>query len=122
MDELERAHEREVHRLGVIAAFSIVFPATAFAFLVALQLFWWCPEGGCPLVTWPEKARLLGNVLGLIALIIVFSLVFQFLFVLISRMFYAKKTVEGTFFRVSIPLFGWYEQLMRKWVNFLWRT
>jgi hypothetical protein len=122
MTDFLKVNDRKVQYLGVIAAITTVFPAIAFAFLVALNFFWWCPEGGCSLAAWADKVRVLGNITGLLALILVFSLALQFPFVLITRMFCAKKTIEDTFLRVTFPLFGWYDLLMRKWVNFLWRT
>lgn len=122
MTDLVKVHNRRVHRLGMIAAFATVFPAIAFAFLVAIQSFWWCPEGGCSLAALPDKGRLLGNIVGVATLIVAFSLMLQFPFVLIARMFCSKKTIEDTFLRVSLPLLGWYDNLMRKWVNLLWRV
>lgn len=122
MTDLVKAHNRSVHRLGVIAAIATVFPAIAFAFLVAIKFFWWCPEGGCSLEAWSDKGRALKSVAGVVTLIFAFSLVLQFPFVLIARVFCSKKTIEDTFLRVSFPMLGWYDNLMRKWVDFLWRV
>lgn len=116
------ANLMRAQRLGIIAAFATVFPAIAFAFIVALNFFWWCPEGGCSLAAWSDKGRLLGNIAGVATLIIAFSLVLQFPVVLIARMFCTKETVEDTFLRVTLPMLGWYDNLMRKWVNLLWRV
>lgn len=110
----------KARRLGIIAAFATVLPAIAFAFIVALNSFWWCPEGGCSLAAWSDKGRLLGNIAGIATLIIAFSLVLQFPFVLIARIFCTKETVEYTFLRVTLPMLNWYDNLMRKWVNLLW--
>ena len=70
--------------------------------------------------TWSAKARAFGNILGLLSLIVAFSLALQFPFVMFSRIFCSKKTVQHTFLGVSMPLFGWHDKLMRKWINFLW--
>lgn len=74
------------------------------------------------MAAWSGKGRLFGNITGVATLIIAFSLVLQFPFVLIARMFCTKKTVEDTFLRVTLPMLGWYDNLMRKWVNLLWRV
>ena len=110
------------HRFGMIAALATVFPAIAIAFIVALNSFWWCPEGGCSIAAWSDKVRLLGNIAGVATLTVVFSLALQFPFVLIARMFCTKEMVEGTFLRITLPMLGWHDNLMRKWVNLLWRV
>ena len=115
-------HNRGVKRLGLIAALTTVFPAIGIAFLIALNTFWWCPEGGCSLDAWADKLRLLGNVSGISILIVVFSLVLQFPFVLIARAFCTKETIVYTFLQTPFPLLGWYDKRMSKWINLLWRS
>jgi len=114
------AQRKGAQRMGYLAAICTVFPAIAISGFIAINTFWWCPEGGCSLDTWSAKARAFGNILGLLSLIVAFSLVLQFPFVMFSRIFCSKKTVEDTFLGVSIPLFGWHDKLMRKWINYLW--
>lgn len=116
------AQSKSAQRLGYLAAICTVLPAIAISGFIAFNTFWWCPEGACSLETWLAKARALGNIFGLLSLIVVLSLVLQFPFLLLSRAFCSKKTVEETFLRVSFPMFGWHDKLMRKWVNYLWRS
>lgn len=115
------AQARSAQVLGTLAAVCTVFPAIALAFVIALGTFWWCPEGGCPLASWTDKATLLGNVSGLIVLMVFFSLILQFPFVLLARPFCSRSTVEETFLKHSFPMLGWYDALMRKWVGMLWQ-
>src|SRR5262249_7695790 len=56
--------------LGLIAAIGTGLPAIALSFWIALSTFWWCPEGGCPLVTASEKLHLLANVGGVCVLLV----------------------------------------------------
>jgi hypothetical protein len=107
--------------LGLLATVFAGGIAIALAFTIAFQSFWWCPGGGCSLGTWSAKLHLLGNVLGVLALIVFFTLSLLFLFVLLIRPFVGRSTIEAMLFRVEIPVLGWYDQLMRKWVRLLWR-
>lgn len=116
------AQSKNAQRLGYLAAISTVFPAIAISGFIAINTFWWCPEGGCSLGTWFAKGRALGNILGISSLVVAFSLALQFPFVMLLRAFCFKKTVEDSLFGVTIPLFGWHDKLMRKWINFLWRN
>jgi hypothetical protein len=109
-------------RFGTIAAVTTVLPAIGLAGLIAYKTFWWCPEGGCPLETWYDQARLITNVGGLGALVVAFSLAFQFPFVMVARLFCYKRTVENAFLKTSFPFLGWHDRLMRKWVDLLWRS
>ena|SRR2546430_6812432 len=111
---------RAAQVLGVLAAICTVFPAIAVAFLVALKTFWWCAEGGCSLASWPEKARLLTNVVGVSMLVAFFSLLFQFPFLLLARPFCNRSTVEEVFLKYSLPFLGWHDALVRRWVTMLW--
>lgn len=122
MDVAEMEYGQKVRRLGAIAALVTVLPAIALSFFVALKTFWWCPEGGCSLAAWTDKVRAFENILGVLALLVVFSLALQFPFVLIARMFCPKKMIEDIFLRVTFPFLGWHDTLMRKWVNLLWRS
>src|SRR2546422_2805796 len=105
--------------LGTVAAMCRVFPAIAITVVVALKTFWWCPQGGCSLASWTDKARLFGNVSGVIALMVFFCLALQFPFVLLARPFCSRDTLEEAFLGHSLPLLGWYESLMRKWIDML---
>jgi hypothetical protein len=107
--------------LGIVAAICTVFPAIAIAFVVALKTFWWCPQGGCSLATWTDTTRLFGNVSGVSTLMVFFCLALQFPFVLLARPFCSRDTLEEAFFGHSLPLLGWYDRLMRKWIDMLWR-
>lgn len=122
MNVSEIENNQKVRYLGTIAALATVLPAIALSFLVALKTFWWCPEGGCSLAVWTDKARFFENIVGVLVLFVVFSLALQFPFVLIARMFYPKKMIEDAFFRVAFPFLGWHDRLMRKWVDLLWRS
>ena len=120
MPEFTDVHERKIQRLGVLAALTTVFPGIALALFVAVRTFWSCPEGGCSLQGWPAKLRLLRDVGGLAALLVAFSLALQFAFVLIARLFCSKRTIEDVFLRHSLPLLGWHDRVMRKWIQLLW--
>jgi hypothetical protein len=112
---------KKARMLGVVAAFATVLPAIVLSFWIALGTFWWCPLGGCPLATTQEQLALLTNVLGVSILMVIFSLVLQFLFLLIARTFFDKTTVVDAFLAVRLPFLGWYDDLMRKWIDLLWR-
>jgi hypothetical protein len=112
---------RGARRLGTVAAICTVFPAIAIAVVVALNTFWWCPEGGCSLTSWTEKSKLLTNVMGLVVLMVFFSLFLQFPFVLLTRPFCRREIVEEAFLKHSLPWLAWHDALMRKWVAMLWR-
>lgn len=116
------AQSRGAQLLGTLAAICTVFPAIALAFLVALDTFWWCPEGGCSLASWGARMRVLANVSGLVVLMILFSLLLQFPFLLLARPFCNRGTVEESFLRYSLPLLEWHDALVRKWINVLWRA
>ena len=107
--------------LGLLAAVFAGGIAIALAFTIAFRSFWWCYDGGCSLAAWSAKLHLLGNVMGVIALVAFFTLSFLFLFVLLIRPFVGRPTVEAMLFRVELPMLGWYDQLMHKWVRLLWR-
>ncbi|SRR6266851_4104013 len=107
--------------LGIVAAICTVFPAIAISSVIALKTFWYCPQGGCSLASWTDKARLFGNVSGFSALIVFLSIALQFPFVLLARPFCSKDTLEEAFFGSSLPMLGWYDRLMRKWGDMLWR-
>jgi hypothetical protein len=79
--------------LGFVAAFATGFPAIALSFWIALATFWWSPQGGCPLAMMQEGLALFTNVLGVSILLVVFSLVLQFPFMLIARLFCDKTIV-----------------------------
>ena len=115
------AQSRPAQVLGVVAALCTVFPAIAISFVIALKTFWWCPQGGCSLASWTDKARLFGNVSGVAGLMVFFSLALQFPFVLLARPFCRRDTLEGAWGALSLPLLGWYDSLMRKWIEMLWR-
>jgi len=116
------AQSRGARVLGTVAAICTVFPAIALAFLVALNTFWWCVEGGCSLAPWGAKLRLFVNVSGLAVLLVFFSLFLQFPFLLLARPFCSKGTVEECFLKYSLPWLEWHDALIRKWINVLWRT
>jgi hypothetical protein len=115
------AQSRSAQVLGNFAAICTVLPAIAIAGVIAFRTFWWCPEGGCPLTLWTDKALLLANVSGLIVLVAFFSLVLQFPFVLLARPFCSRSTVEEAFLKHSFAALRWHDNLMRKWVTILWR-
>lgn len=116
------AQSRGARVLGTVAAICTVFPAIALAFLVALNTFWWCVEGGCSLAPWGAKLRLFVNVSGLAVLLVFFSLFLQFPFLLLARPFCSKGTVEECFLKYPLPWLEWHDALIRKWINVLWRT
>src|SRR2546422_7428047 len=89
--------------LGTVAAICTVFPAIAIAGVVALKTFWWCPQGGCSLASWADNARLIGNVSGLMGLLVFFSLALQFPFLLLARPFCRRDTVEEAWAE-SLPM------------------
>jgi hypothetical protein len=115
------SQSRSAQVLGTVAAICTVLPAIALAGLIAFRTFWWCPEGGCPLASWTDKAMLLTNVSGLIVLIVFFSLILQFPFVFLARPFCSRSTAEEAFLQHAFPMLGWHDALMRKWVGMLWQ-
>jgi hypothetical protein len=112
---------RSEHALGVVSMICTVFPAIGIAFFIALKTFWFCPEGGCSLESATAKLGLLINGLGVISLIVFFTLLLQFPFLLMARPFCSRKTVEKVYLSFSIQYFEWYDLLIRKWVSLLWR-
>lgn len=110
----------KIRLLGFLAAVLTFGAAGTLTFLIAFNSFWWCPEGGCALSSWTSKLHLLANVAGVIALGILFTLLFLFVFVLLVRPFVSRTTIEAMLFEVEIPLLGWYDRLMHRWVRLLW--
>jgi hypothetical protein len=106
--------------VGSAAAVFSVGGAIALAFSVALDTFWWCPEGGCSLATWTAKWYLLLNGVGVLSLIALFTLLLLFVFVLLARPFVARDTMERVLLGVHIPGLGWYDKLQLKWVALLY--
>jgi hypothetical protein len=116
-----RSLSKRAQRLGLVAAFATVFPAIAISFWIAIATFWWCPQGGCPLITMHDRLELLTNVLGVSILIAQFSFGLQFPFLLLARLFYDKTTVAEAFLAVRVPFLSWYYLVIQKWINLLWR-
>ena len=110
----------KVKLLGFLSAVFAVGSAIGLSFYVALSLFWWCPDGGCSLAGWTNKFYALANVFGVIFLMLFFSLSLLFLFVLLARPFVDRPTIEAMLFQVELPLLGWYDKVMHRWVNVLW--
>lgn len=107
--------------VGLVAAVFSVGGAIVLAFAIAFHTFWWCPQGGCSLVDLSAKLHLLGNLVGLLALVIAFVLALLLVFVLLSRPFVTRETIEQVVFGMPVPGLGWYDKLQRKWVALLYR-
>ena len=70
--------------------------------------------------THADDLRLLLNGVGLIGLMVVFSLALQFPAVLICRLLCSKEMISDLMFGGHTPLLAWHDELMRKWIDLLW--
>jgi len=112
---------KKEHALGTLAAIFTVGGAIATSFFIALRTFWWCPQGGCSLAGVDAKLQLLVNLLGVVFLLVVFTLLLLFPFVLLMRPFFSRITMERVLLGVHIPGLGWYDRPQLKWVALLYR-
>jgi len=102
----------------VLAGFGSMLPS----FWIALQTFWWCPEGGCSLRAAGPIARVVTNVAGWFLLYITFALIFWYLSALLFfRPWYTRAVSEAVFLPVRAALPKWYKTSMSAWVEWLWR-
>ena len=117
---------RKKRLFGVVFAIGTVIPAAFLAIWTAFTLAGYPLQGGGLMVTTAEKLHFLGFIVGMLTLIITFSLAFQFPAVLVCRFFCSRKLVADLMLDTSIPnlmsFLGWHDWLMLRWINFLWGT
>jgi hypothetical protein len=105
---------------GFLAVLISVFGGIGLSMWIALRTFWWCPKGGCSLVSLAAKVRALGNVVGVSALLIVIALMSWFLAAAVFRIFSSRLISERVFLAPSMFRIEWYYRIMRWWIALLW--
>jgi hypothetical protein len=112
------------HRTANIAGAATVVVTTlgsiGLAFWIAVNTFWWCPEGGCSLASAAAKVSLLTNVAGLVILFVTLGLGFWFGCAAILSLLCQKSVAEQVFLPSQRPLAAWYKSLMQAWLSRLW--
>ena len=106
---------------GVLSVLLSFLGGGALAFYIALQTFWWCPQGGCSLRALDAVAHLLGNLLGLISLFLFSATLLWYASVaILARPWYPRPIAERTYLSSTLPLPNWYTSSMRAWIRWLW--
>ena len=117
---------RKKRLFGAAFALGTVIPAALLAVWTAFTLSGYSLQGGGLIVTAAEKLHFLGFIVGMLGLIIAFSLAFQFPAVLFCRLLCSRKLVADLMLDTSMPVLvsflGWHDWLMLRWINFLWGT
>jgi hypothetical protein len=106
---------------GALSVVLSIFGGGALAFYIALQTFWWCPQGGCSLRSLDALGHLLGNLVGLTVIFLGSAILLWYASVpILARPWYPRAIAERTYLSSTIRLPDWYRNSMCAWIRWLW--
>jgi len=119
MDEPNSKNVAAEYVIGILAAFFTVGPAIYLSFEFVESFIWSCSSEPCFFQsnTMQTQNRIGG--VSILAMMLVFSLAFQFLFIAALRPFLTRKRVECIFLRHSTPIVKWHDELLDRWITWL---
>ena len=106
--------------IGILAAIFTVGPAGYLGFEFVESFIWSCSSDPCFFQNSTAQTQNRIGSVSILVIMLVLSLAFQFLFIAALRPFLARKRVEGTFLRHSIPMLMWHDKLLDRWITWLW--
>ena len=108
--------------LGLLAAALTVGPAIFLGFSIAETFVWACSSEPCLFTdSSPQTRSRIGSAI-LLLIVLVVPLLLQFVFILAIRPFVSRQLVEGTFLRYSTKILRWHDDLLGRWIGWLWDT